>query len=321
MNGLLLIDKPEGMTSHDVVACLRRLLKIKAIGHCGTLDPMASGLLVMLIGQATKLSDYILSQDKRYRLSLKLGQRTDTLDRTGQIISTCDVNLEDGALLRALEQTVGELNLEIPQFSAKKINGRKLYEYAHKGQKVEAPLKLMRFEGLEILNIGKETAEVEISCSKGSYIRAWVAHIGEALGVGAVLTDLRRMESAPYSVEKALPLQVLIEAQDQVRNKEKEGLVLCEEQWLELMGTSFVPMSEALPGWKSLYVGSWDEKLLQNGQISQEISGRLIADQKAVNLEGVEKGVKIQSQQERRLIGLLQIRPFQPLKIRRVFKT
>ena len=150
MHGLLLIHKESGMTSHDVVAKARRVLKTKAIGHTGTLDPMASGLMVLLVGEATKLSQYILEQNKAYRLTAKLGETTDTLDSTGKITSTSDKVVSRDEVAKEIHQLQGDLQLPVPIYSATKVDGKKLYEYAREDKPVEVPIKKMTFFDLKI---------------------------------------------------------------------------------------------------------------------------------------------------------------------------
>ena len=166
MNGLLLVNKPTGMTSHDVVSVVRRALNTREVGHSGTLDPMASGLMVLLIGEATKLSSYVTEGNKSYEVGLKLGVTTDTLDTTGQVLTEKQVSSTDEDVQKSALALVGEMILPIPIFSAKKIDGKKLYEYAREGEAVEIPSKVMKFWNVET----RENRAFHLHCSKGSFI-------------------------------------------------------------------------------------------------------------------------------------------------------
>ena len=180
MNGLFLVDKPSGMTSHDVVARMRRLLATKAVGHAGTLDPLATGLLVILVGQATKLSQFILNGDKSYRVRVKFGVITDTDDITGEIVrETSSPDWTEAQLKQAVKDLTGSLELPVPIYSAIKVKGKKLYEQARKKQEVEAPLRKMDFKACELVEWGESWADAFIHCSKGSYIRSWSRALGE----------------------------------------------------------------------------------------------------------------------------------------------
>lgn len=301
-DGLLLIDKPPGLTSHDVVHSVRKILGTKEVGHCGTLDPLATGLLVLLLGQATKLSDYLLSQNKTYRLRFRLGQRTDTLDATGEILANDKVSVSPEQVTQILLKAQGLLTLPVPAYSAVKIQGRKLYEYARSGQSVESPQREMKFWDLKIIEQQAETVEVELSCSKGSYVRAWTAHVGEILGCGAVLTELRRLRSEPFDVAHALTLPQLEQA--------------CEAK---SFGSSFVSMSEALPHWRGIQLDSKDERILLNGQISRELFNRLIVEQKQVNELQQALPLRALSLGSGRLLGLLELLPQRGPTIKRIF--
>ena len=217
LSGLLLVDKPTGMTSHDVVAVARKILQTREVGHSGTLDPMASGLMVLLIGEATKLSSYVTDGDKTYTVKLKLGIETDTLDSTGEILKTTPVVANYLDVLKAATQLQGELKLPIPMYSAKKIDGKKMYEYAREDVVIVQPEKVMKFWDLQPIsdvkkdqmNPADHTYEFKISCSKGSFIRSWVAQLGHVLNCGAVMTGLRRTQSHRFSIDNAQSLEAM----------------------------------------------------------------------------------------------------------------
>lgn len=264
-NGLLLINKPAGITSHDVVDRVRRVMKTKEVGHSGTLDPLASGLLVLLIGKATKLSPYIMDGDKAYSVELQLGLRTDTLDVTGETLETFSVQTEH---LKNLEPTAaslsGEFQWPVPLFSAVKVQGKKLHEVARSQQTVmpELPIKTMRFWNVVPKNFDSDlkTAWVDIECSKGSFIRTWVEELGKKLGCGAAMKNLVRTASSPYTLSQAITLEKL---QELVENNQIE--------------TALVEMNEALPQCKKVRVQLFDQTLLLNGQLSHDLRRQLIS--------------------------------------------
>jgi tRNA pseudouridine55 synthase len=311
LNGLLLIDKPQDWTSHDVVAKIRRLLKLSSVGHSGTLDPFASGLMVILLGHGTKISDYILSQDKTYEVEVRLGLETDTLDRTGTVVAEKEVKIDRSRLDAALAVCQGEVELEVPLFSAVKIKGKKLYDYARKGQDIVAPRKSMRFYDLKLLEFdGRDRLKVKLSCSKGSYIRSWALWLGRELGCGAVAQELRRTFTQPFSVTQAISLgQLEALVQDQGESLKKDQLK-----------DAYIPLAEALPEVKKLRIASRDERLLMNGQISHDLAARLIADQKEAHQRQENLPIQVLSASSGQLLALLEAQPGKGLKIRRIFK-
>lgn len=195
------------MTSHQAVQRVRSCLHQKSVGHCGTLDPMAEGLLLIVLGRACKLSSSLMSSDKIYELTFQLGLVTDTLDRTGKILKESKVDLKPVQIERVLRENLGWLNLTIPRFSAVKFKGKKLYEYARSGQTVPLIKKQMYFYDLKILNIQGEKTSLQLSCKKGGYIRAWVERVGEELGAGACLSHLKRLACPPYSLRQSFLLK------------------------------------------------------------------------------------------------------------------
>lgn len=310
-HGLLLVDKDPEMTSHDVVARVRRILGCREVGHAGTLDPIASGLMVLLIGDGTKLSQYILSQDKAYEVEIRLGVVTDTLDRAGETLkesSAKKVTLEQ--IQKVIEEAQGDLSLKVPQFSAIKVQGRKLYEKARKGEDFEPPHKDMKFYDIKLKEVKGDQLKVSLRCSKGSYIRSWVSHIGEKLGCGAIVQELHRTESHPYKVEDAISLSEL-----------KHALEVSGGDIPMSAKKAYIPLVMALPEWKALTVKGRDEQLLLNGQISHDLFQRLIFEQKAANKTMVPIGIKVISAEKGRLLSLLEARPSKGLKIKRVFHT
>lgn len=308
LNGLLLVDKPAGWSSHDVVAKVRRLLQISSVGHSGTLDPFATGLMVLLLGQATKLSQFITQKDKSYEVLLKFGLETDSLDSTGQVIS--EYGGEEwprvDAIQKALLAMVGHFELRVPEFSAVKVKGRPLYKGAHRGEAQETPLKAMSFYDLKIHSCDERTARVKISCSKGSYIRSWVKEIGQSLGVGATTWELRRTSTPPFAIEQTVTLGELEEK-------------VLSGQPVEL-GRAFVPLSQTLPELYSLRATSWDEKLLRNGALSKDLVARLMPLEREVHQSGKERVAKVLTLDEGDLIALVEAHPKKGgFKVKRVF--
>ena len=308
INGLLLIDKPVGLTSHDVVHRVRRILKTSCVGHTGTLDPMASGLMVLLIGEATKLSRYILEGNKGYDLCFELGKETDTLDITGKILQEKPVSIDKKKLSSAINDLQGRFHWPVPLYSATKVNGKKLYEYARSGESVELPQKEMNFWDVQIQETVHEASDtqgrVTLSCSKGSYVRTWVHELGKRLGCGAVLTNLRRFYCEPYELNQAVSLKTLEEF-------DEPNLL----QNLQARGT-FIEMSQALPHWRSCSVSGHNERLLCNGQISTYLKQHLGS---YLTLDDEESDFKVLSSQRRDLLALIHFTPQKGFKIIRIF--
>ncbi|WII71962.1 tRNA pseudouridine(55) synthase TruB [Bdellovibrio sp. 22V] len=298
-HGLLLVDKPSGISSHDVVARLRRILGTKAVGHSGTLDPMASGLMVCLINEGTKLSQYILEGDKGYRVRAQFGVRTDTLDTTGTVLEQKTVQLAKDQILAEAAKLQGEIEAEVPIYSAIKIQGKKLYEYAREEKDVEIPKKLMKFWDVTPVEIGLDWAEFDIKCSKGSYIRTWVDLLGKALGCGAAMSSLRRTWSAPYHIPQAQTLE-------EIEKTVKEGQ----------RGSAFVAMENALPQAKRVRVRGQNQVLLGNGQISHDLRSQLIT----VFNPSEDQYVQILAQDGGQMLALVGLEEGRGFVIRRVFK-
>nr|BFD59246.1 tRNA pseudouridine(55) synthase TruB [Bdellovibrio sp. CKG001]BFD62623.1 tRNA pseudouridine(55) synthase TruB [Bdellovibrio sp. HM001] len=299
-NGLLLVDKPSGISSHDVVSRLRRILGTRAVGHSGTLDPMASGLMACLINEGTKLSQYILEGDKGYRLRAQFGVRTDTLDTTGEVLEQKSTDhLTRELILAEAAKLQGEMEVEVPIYSAIKIQGKKLYEYARGEQEVVIPKKLMKFWDIQPVEIGPDWAEFDIKCSKGSYIRTWIDLLGKALGCGAAMSGLRRTWSAPYLIGQAQTLE-------QIEEVVKAGA----------LGSAFVPMELALPQIKRIRIKGQDKVLLGNGQISHDLRSQLIS---TFNPD-VDQYIQVLAQDGGQLLAIVGLEPGRGFVLRRVFK-
>ncbi len=207
MNGVLPVDKPEGPTSHDVVAAARRALGLRRIGHTGTLDPFASGLLLLCVGPATRLAEYLTGLSKRYEAVARLGARTDTLDATGEVVDTDDGwrELSDDAVRSAFEAERGTRLQQPPAYSAKRIGGRRAYDLARAGEAVLPEPVEVTIHDLEVTGIEGADVRFSMGCSSGTYVRAVARDAGDRLGVGAHLTALRRTGIGTFSVEGALP--------------------------------------------------------------------------------------------------------------------
>jgi tRNA pseudouridine55 synthase len=204
-DGLLLVDKPSGMTSHDVVDAERRALGVRRIGHAGTLDPMATGLLILGVGRATRLLRYFGMLAKTYEGTARLGQETDTLDADGEIVRTSPVDASRDDVERAATALVGDSMQTPPAYSAVKVEGRKLYEQARAGRQVEAPPRPITVEAFEVTAFDGRDVGFGVTCSGGTYVRGLVADVGVALGCGAHLVALRRTAIGPFDVAEARP--------------------------------------------------------------------------------------------------------------------
>jgi tRNA pseudouridine55 synthase len=202
--GLLLVDKPKGVTSHDVVDEVRRALRTRKVGHAGTLDPMATGLLLVGVGRATRLLRFLGELPKTYEGTARLGARTDTLDAEGIVVSTTEVAVSRRDVERAMASFVGESMQRPPAFSAVKVAGRKLYEAARQGQTVEAPPRRIRVDAFEALAFRSPDVDFRVVCSGGTYVRVLLSDVGETLGCGAHLTRLVRTAIGPFRLGDAV---------------------------------------------------------------------------------------------------------------------
>lgn len=229
--GILLVDKPSGITSHDIVDRLRRKLKMKRIGHAGTLDPLATGLMIMLIGKATKVSQFLISLDKAYEGTFELGVETDSQDSEGQVVEQKKIpqDLSEDMIRNEMNQFLGDQYQTPPMFSAKKIDGVPLYKMARKGKTVEREPRVIRINELSLKKWSSPQGEFYMDCSKGTYVRTVFHDLGQNLGCGGHLTSLRRTKINDFSIE---------------------GLSTLEE--IEHMGTGefqslLIPVNEAVP--------------------------------------------------------------------------
>lgn len=211
MQGLLLLDKPQGITSFSAVSRIKRLAMEKRVGHTGTLDPMATGVLPILLGRATALSSLMLDANKRYTAKIKLGITTDTDDITGEIISKKEVNIENIDLKRALKHFTGKISQTPPMYSALKKDGVRLYSLAREGKTVDIPARAVEIFEIKLLNDldGENEFEIDVHVSKGTYIRSLARDIGEYLGTGATLSALRRSFASGFDISQCISLDSL----------------------------------------------------------------------------------------------------------------
>lgn len=249
MDGVININKPLGMTSHDVVSRLRRILGIKKIGHTGTLDPDASGVLPMCIGKGTKLAEYLTATDKCYMAQMTLGAFTDTQDGSGEILESFSVDVSEEEIINAVNSFIGEIEQIPPMYSAIKINGKKLYELAREGKSIEREARKVTINDIEIKGIDLKEKKVDmlVSCSKGTYIRTLCNDIGARLGCGGYMSALERTKSGRFSIENSFKLDEI----ESMTEKADFGFMM--------------PLSEVLSEYKKIVLAEKNAKRLQNG--------------------------------------------------------
>ena len=213
MNGIVIIDKPQDWTSQDVTARLRRVFNTRRIGHGGTLDPMATGVLPVFVGRATRGVEFFEHAEKTYETVLRLGLTTDTEDVWGETIEEHPVEFTEEKLQQVLESFRGEILQIPPMYSALKVNGQKLCDLARKGKEVERKPRPITIHELTLLEVGENTLRLRVKCSKGTYIRTLCKDIGEALGCGGCMAQLRRVTAGEYTIGESVPLQQLLETE------------------------------------------------------------------------------------------------------------
>lgn len=250
MDGIIILDKPEDFTSFDMVAKMRRLLGTRKVGHAGTLDPMATGVLPIFVGRATKCCDILPNQNKRYTATFQLGYTTDTLDATGRVLTRTEVSATKEDVEKALESFRGEIMQLPPMYSAIQINGKRLYDLARQGIEIEREKRPVTITELNLLSAddAQHIYQIDVACSKGTYIRTLCADIGEALGCGATMTALRRTEAAGFSIADSI-------TQEEAEKLSEEGTLT--ERLLPIR-TVF----ESLP---ALHLAGRQQILFQNG--------------------------------------------------------
>lgn len=210
MDGILIVDKQQGMTSHDVVDFIRKRFNIKKCGHAGTLDPMATGVLVVLLGKATKVSGTFIKDDKEYEAELFLGGRSDTGDAWGRVVpSGQDTDFNSEKIKEIFGEFLGEIEQVPPMYSAVKVEGRKLYQLARKGVTIEVEPRKISIKTIELLDIAMPRVRFRLSCSKGTYVRQLCVDIGERLGCGGYLSQLKRIRSGKFNIADAVKFDEL----------------------------------------------------------------------------------------------------------------
>ncbi|MBU1083488.1 MAG: tRNA pseudouridine(55) synthase TruB [Candidatus Omnitrophota bacterium] len=207
--GILVVDKKIGVTSHDVVARVRKNFGVKKVGHAGTLDPNATGVLVLLLGKFTKMSGIFLNQDKEYTAVVKLGERTESGDSDGKVVSERPVTVKEKEIRAVVLGFKGESEQVPPMFSAKKVKGKKLYDLARKGLSVKREPNIINIKEIEVTRIDLPHVGIRVACGKGTYIRQIADDMGEKLGCGAHLTELRRIRSGDFTLSRAIPFDAL----------------------------------------------------------------------------------------------------------------
>lgn len=249
MNGLIIFDKEKGITSHDLVYKVRKKTGIKKVGHAGTLDPMATGVLIIAIGKATKVNEYLLLKDKKYIAKIKLGILTDTFDITGNILEKENVSVLKKDIEEVLKRFTGKMSQTPPIYSALKVNGKKLYEYAREGKEVKIKNRNIEiFENKLIDFNGKDEFSIEIEVSKGTYIRSVAYDIGKAVGTYGTITELRRIKSGNFDIENSIKISDF------------------ENMSLDELKSNLIPMELALENLKRIEIPKSFKQNFLNGQ-------------------------------------------------------
>lgn len=207
MDGVIVVNKPKNMTSRDVVNIVCKKLKTKKVGHTGTLDPIAEGVLVLCIGKATKLVELLTSNEKEYIATVKIGVLTDTLDINGNILKKSNDKINKDTLIEVLSSFVGSYNQEVPIYSAVKINGKKLYEYARNGENITLPKRMVNIKDIELLEFTSDSYKFRVSVSKGTYIRSLIKDINDKLGIIGTMSSLVRTRQGKFLLEKSYTLE------------------------------------------------------------------------------------------------------------------
>jgi len=248
MKGVVIVDKPAGITSHDAVDRVRKLLGERKAGHTGTLDPMATGVLPVCVGEATKIAFFLTGDDKVYEATMRLGVRTDTLDMTGQVLTEQEPRATDADVKAVLAAFTGTITQVPPQYSAVKVRGKALYKWARKGIRVEPPPREVQIREIILQGIELPRVRFTVTCSKGTYVRTLCADMGDRLGCGAALEQLRRTRSGIFRLQDAVRLDG--ESDDGIRARLEQALI---------------PMNRALPGLRDIVIPPLLEQKLAQG--------------------------------------------------------
>ena len=265
MIGILVVDKPSGLTSHDVVDVARRLTGVRRIGHTGTLDPMATGVLVLLVGPATRLAQFAMKGPKEYQATIRLGVSTTTYDAEGEVTREGEVNADVDGLRQALATFHGEIMQVPPMYAAIRVNGQRLYEIARRGEYVERKPRRVTIEDIDVLEWDPPNLTIRIRCSPGTYIRSLAHDLGELLGCGAHLTALRRTVSGPFTLDHSHTLEELEELRRAGRLRE-----------------ALLPPSAGLPHMPVVVLSADQTRKVRHGQVIT------VADADAPLVQGVD---------------------------------
>jgi tRNA pseudouridine55 synthase len=288
ISGVLVVDKPTGMTSHDVVQVIRRGTNIRRAGHTGTLDPRASGVLVILVGPAVRLSEYVSASDKRYQAIIRLGESTDTYDADGTVTDSAPVNVTEKQFEDALKNFIGEIEQTPPPYSAIKVKGQRAYQRARDGEEFELAPRKIQVYNLDLLEWASPEAVVDVYCSSGTYVRSLAHDVGKLLGCGAHLVSLRRTKSGRFTLRDAVPLRKLKDAFE-------------AGNWYQYL----IPAAEALTDWPAVELTNKDIDLIRHGHRVPAVEGS----------NGKARGISEQGE----LVALLEYDPatneWQPKKV------
>ena len=273
-SGFLLVDKPSGITSSKLVQVIKKTFSLNKIGHTGTLDPLATGLMVLCVGQATKFSQFLLVKDKSYRVSIKLGVTTDTFDAEGLVTSEKDVNHVTRDLIEAsLTNFQGEIEQIPPMYSAIKKNGVPLYKMARRGLKVDLEPRKVRIYEIKMLGFDSKFLDLKVCCSKGTYIRTIAADLGDVLGCGAHVAELRRLSVGTYDEKDMLTFDELVKLEN------PDGLA-----------DHLLPIASAFKDWSEVLIDPRQARLLKNGA---KLADRFVLRDSRVgiyeSIDGIEK--------------------------------
>ena len=286
MDGIFNIYKEKGFTSHDVVAIVRRTIHMKKVGHTGTLDPDAEGVLPVCVGKGTKLSDVIMDGRKSYRAMLRMGMTTTTEDASGEVLETKEVDFNEDRIREVVASFIGKLEQVPPMYSAVKVNGKKLYELAREGKEIERKSRTIEVYDIRIRQfLPPDRVEIDVDCSKGTYIRTLCSDIGKALGCGGHMAELLRTRTGAFSLENAIKLDEL--------------KALAEQEKVE---TVLLTMEEALEDFPVVKVSEKSQKFLYNGGKIQE---RFLTEKPATLTEGE---IVATYDHENNLVGLYEIK-------------
>ncbi len=249
MNALLLLDKPPGLSSHSAVHRIRKITGEERVGHAGTLDPMATGVLLLLLGSAVRLSEWIIDHDKKYRATVKLGIETDSYDATGNVVATQTANVSETEIRRAIESFVGKQNQIPPAHSAIQMQGKRAYKLARQGIEIEMQPRAVEIFSITDVLITHDLVAFDVHCSKGTYIRSLAHDLGAKLNTGAHLAALRRTAIGEFSIEQSLTLD---QVSDAVARNDLE--------------THLLPMDAAIPQFDAIFLDAAQTRAIRNGQ-------------------------------------------------------